>query len=108
MHLGLGPGPPHVVSVEGDINCSALRADPFNRGDLVCQADRQVDTTGVYADQCELVAALIALENLVCNPGQSPGDCCRVQNDTLCRLWHRSKKSPLGSPRRLILLSSVQ
>ena len=84
---GAGRLQPQVVAVHRDVEGADGHGVPLDRGDPLGEPAGQRDAAGRDAEQDEVVGALVALEDLVGDAGQRPGDVGAVEDDAARVGW---------------------
>ena len=80
-----------VVAVHRDVELADGDRDALDAGDALADAAGQRHAAGVEAEQDEVGGALVALEDLVGDAGQRPGDVTGVEHDA--RVGHAARTS---------------
>src|SRR5262249_22214159 len=96
FYLGLLAAATEIVAVQGDIDDAGRYVRMLDLADLRLQALGDVDATRTNADERQLVRALVALEDLVRNPGERPIDGLCVHHDAFVARHVGKKKLPRG------------
>jgi hypothetical protein len=80
VQQGAGGLEPQIVSVHRDVERSDRDVDPLDGGDLGADPLGERDAAARDAEQHEVAGALVALEDLVGDAGEGPGDVTGVED----------------------------